>query len=350
MTKKLLGCFGSDNFSGVAPEIMQALIEANEGSAAAYGGDRFTMKAQHVFQQHFGASCHAYFAFNGTGANVASLSAILGRCDSIIAADTAHIVTQETAAIFAFAGCKVITIPSVSGKIQPDDIEKGVMKETFWSRHASLPKVVTISQATEYGTVYSLQEIAEIAKVCKRHKLLVHVDGCRLANAAVELSASLRDFNQEIGIDVMTFGGTKNGMMFGEAILFFNKELSSLFPYMQKQSLQLASKMRYIAAQFICYLEKGLWRSQALHANKMANMLYEGLKTLPGVSLAHPLQTNQLFITMPRQWIDELQQEFELILWDPSGLARMITSWNTKEEEVMSFLSKIQQIAQGTHG
>lgn len=344
MNQKILGCFGSDNYSGVCNELMEALSEANQGMAFAYGGDPYTAKALQAFKKAFGDECEAFFAFNGTGANVASLSTMLNRCESIICAETSHIHTQETGAIYAYAGCKLITIPSEDGKITPTSIENAFHLESSLDRHASKPRVVTISQSTEWGTIYTLEEIAEISRLCKRLGLLLHVDGCRLANAAVSLYLPLKEFSHKCGIDVMTFGGTKNGMMFGEAVLFFRKDLAALFPYIQKQSLQLASKMRYISAQFIPYLEKGLWKRNAEHANKMAKLLAMGLEKIPGVTFTQKVETNQLFFTVPKHWVEKLSENFVFLVWDSKPILRFITSFNTKEDEIHAFISAVKQL------
>lgn len=349
MSIEILGSFGSDNHSGVCKELIQAISDANHDIAYAYGADVYTKCAKEVFKEVFGKECEAFFVFNGTGANVSALRTILGRADSIICADTAHIQTQETAAIYALSGSKLLTIPSPNGKISPEDIEKAALKESYWGIHASIPKVVYISQSTEFGTIYTVEEIRQISAMCKRYNLLLFVDGCRLANAAASLNVPLKSFGRELGIDAMAFGGTKNGMMFGEAVLFFRQDLAELFPLMQKQSLQLSSKMRYISAQFIPYLEKELWHRNAHHANTTAKHLADELKKIPAVAFSQKVESNQLFFSVPDHWIPELKKHFIFHVWDTKPTLRLITSFDTKEEEIKAFVSQVKKL-QGAHG
>lgn len=349
MSIELLGFFGSDNHSGVCKELMQALSEANQGTAYAYGGDPYTKRAKELFKKSFGKECEAFFVLNGTGANVSALRTILGRAHSILCADTAHIQTQETAAIYALSGSKLLTIPSSNGKIGPEEIEKTFLKESYWGVHASIPKVVCISQSTEFGTIYTLEEIKQISAICKRYNLLLFVDGCRLANAVESLRVPLNSFGSSLGIDVMTFGGSKNGMMFGEAVLFFRQDLAEFFPFIQKQSLQLLSKMRYISAQFIPYLEKELWKRNAEYSNNMAKHLEDELKKIPGAAFCQKRESNQLFFSVPDHWVEELKKHFIFHVWDTKPTLRLITSFDTKEEEISAFVSHVKKL-QGAHG
>ena len=338
-----LGFFGSDNFAPVSEEVMQYLQEINKGHVLSYGADPYTALAKKLIQQEFEEECEVFFVFNGTGANVASLTSITSSCNSIICADTAHIQTQETGSIYAHSGCKLLLIPSQDGKIKPDQIKFVFNREKFWKHHATEPKVVTISQSTEYGTMYSLEELKAISAVCKELGLFLHVDGCRLYNAAVALNCPLKDLGKKSGVDVLSLGGTKNGLMCAEAVVFFNRELSLHFPYYHKQSLQLASKMRYISAQFIPFFKDGLWKKNAKVANEMTTQLAKGLKQFPQLLFAQKVETNQIFLRLPKQEIiTELRKKFLFHIWnDLSQEIRLITAFDTKIKEVEAFVEEM---------
>lgn len=341
-----LGCFASDNFATVSEEIMQYLQEINKGHAPSYGSDSYTALAKKLIQQEFEEDCEVFFVFNGTGANVASLTSMTSSFHSIICADTAHIQTQETGSIYAHSGCKLLLIRSLDGKIKPDQIVSVFNREKFWKHHATEPKVVTISQSTEYGTIYTLDEIQAISSTCKELGLFLHVDGCRLYNAAVALNCPLKALGKKAGIDVLSLGGTKNGLMCAEAVVFFNRDLAAHFPYYHKQTLQLASKMRYISGQFIPFFKEGLWKKNAKVANGMTELLAEGLKQFPKLLFAQKVETNQIFLRLPKEEIvRELRKKFLFHVWnDIHQEIRLITAFDTQEKEVKSFIEEMGKL------
>lgn len=239
--------FASDNYSGVHPEIMEALQKANAAHAGSYGNDEYTTRAVNKFKEIFGSDVEVFFVYNGTGANVLGLTTLTQSFNSIICAEGAHINVDESTAPEKFLGCKLVTIPSADGKITASQIQEKIQR--IGDQHHPQAKVISISQASEYGTVYSVKELKELSEVAKKNGLYFHMDGSRLANAAVTLGKSFSEFTKDVGVDVLSFGGTKNGLMFGEAIVFFNKDLATNFVYQRKQAMQLASKMRFISAQ-----------------------------------------------------------------------------------------------------
>lgn len=342
--KKILASFGSDNYSGVSSEVMQALQEANQGHVPSYGKDPYTAEAIKLFREEFGEETQVFFTFTATGANVASLASLTRPYNSIIMASSSHVHTLEVGAVYAHTGCKSLIIPSQDGKIYPEQIAEKVKEETHFGPHATIPKVVSLSQSTEVGTVYTLREIQLIAETCRRHHLYLHVDGCRLFNAAVALDIPLRSFGKEAGIDVLVFGGTKNGLMSAESVLFFKPELAEHFAYIQKQRLQLTSKMRFLSAQYIPFLKDELWKKNAVNANEMAKLLADGLKQFPFVEFTQKVESNQLFLKIPMPLIKKLQEEFLFLVYDDKKpVIRMITSFDTTQEEVDLFIEKVKK-------
>ncbi len=337
--------FASDNYSGVAPEIMQALISANHEHQPAYGNDPYTQEAQEIFKTIFGENSQTYFAYNGTAANSVGLKAVLKSHQAILCPSTAHIANQEVGAATYLTGCPTFGIESIQGKISAESLQKTYEKTSYWGHHGNQPKVVSISQSTELGTVYTLEELQAISKVCQKNNLIFHMDGCRLSNAAVYLNKSLKEITQEAGVDVLTFGGTKNGLMLGDAMVFLKPELAEEFAYVHKQNLQLNSKMRFISAQFIPYLKNNLWHRYASHANQMCQLLTQKLLALniEGVRLAYPQETNQLFIYLPEKIIKQTQEIYPYYLWDKSqNLARLVTSFDTTKEDIEGFLRLVK--------
>jgi threonine aldolase len=331
--------FASDNYSGICDEVMQALQEANQAHASSYGNDSYTAKAQALLRMAFGEHILAYFVYNGTAANTLALKAITKSHHAIIATDCAHIATQEVGAPTSWTGCSMLTAPNSQGKLTPTAIEQAYRDTSFWGRHSVLPKVVSISQTTEYGTVYTLDELKAIAHICHTLGLYLHMDGSRLANAAAALGVSLKDLTIGSGVDVFSFGGTKNGLLFGEVIVFANSQLAQEFEHIQKQGLQLHSKMRFLTAQFIPYIDKQLWLRNAAHANAMCKLLAQGLATLPQAKLAFPCQSNQLFIHLPQAVIEATQVVFPYYVWhEQSRLVRLVCSFDTTAEEIQQFI------------
>lgn len=336
--------FSSDNFSGACTEVMQAIVEANNEHAVAYGDDPYTKKAIVLAKETFGQTAIPYFVFNGTAANVLLLKAMTRSHHAIICADSSHIATQETGAATNLTGCALIQIASENGKITPNAIEAAYTNVTRWGRHSNKPRVVTIAQSTEYGTVYTQQEVQAISAMCKKLGLLLHMDGCRLANAAVHLNCSLKSITVDAGVDALSFGGTKNGLLFGEMVIFFRDDIAHEFDYIQKQALQLSSKMRFLSAQFIPYFEQNVWHRNASHANDMCLRLANGLKQNPAIRFAHPVESNQIFAYLPQHIIDATMAAFPYYYWDANAkLVRLITSFDTKEDEVDSFIEIANQ-------
>jgi threonine aldolase len=333
----------SDNYSGVHPEIMQALIAANQEHMGAYGNDEITTRTVDLFKKIFGADCSVFFVYNGTGANVLGLSALTRSYNSIICSELAHINVDESTAPEKFTGNKLLGIPSKNGKIYPDQIEERIQR--IGDQHHPQVKVVSISQSTEYGTVYSVDEIQAIATVAKKHNLYLHMDGSRISNAAVSLQQDFKSFTKDAGVDVLSFGGTKNGMMFGEAVVILNPQIADEFQFIRKQGMQLHSKMRFISAQFEAFLSNDLWKRSAEHANKMAAKLADGLQKIPRVTITQSVDGNGVFAIIPKEVVPQLQDEVFFYIWnDVLSEARLMCSFDTKESEIERFLKKLNKL------
>jgi len=333
--------FASDNYSGVHPEIMQALLLANAGHRSSYGADDFTKRTEKKFKNFFGDTVEVFFVYNGTGANVLGLSAMTHSFNSIICSDLAHINVDESTAPEKFLGCKLITIPTKDGKIYPEEIEAKIQRVD--DQHHPQARVISLSQSTEYGTVYSVAEIKAIASLAKKHDLLLHMDGSRISNAAVSLKKDFREFTCDAGVDVLSFGGTKNGMMFGEAVLFFNPDLATHFKFIRKQGMQLHSKGRFIGAQFEALLTNDLWKRNAMHANTMASLLEKGLLKIPGIKITQSVDANGIFAIFPISVIPALQESHFFYVWNErTSEVRLMCSFDTTEKDVVDFLKNVQ--------
>ena len=334
--------FASDNNAGVHPDIFKELLSSNEGHALGYGSDIYTGKALDLFKEHFGQDTEAFFVFTGTAANVLGLSAITRSWNSVIAASTAHLEQDECGAPEKFLGCKVLTVDSPDGKINNELIETHLHGFDF--EHHSQPKVISVTQSTEMGTVYTVSEIREIADFAHSRGLLLHMDGARIANAAVSLNLPFRSFTTDAGVDVLSFGGTKNGMMFGESICFLRRGLSADFKYMRKQGMQLASKMRFISAQYIAYFGNDLWKKCAAHSNRMAHLLADQLKNIPDIRITQPVQSNGIFVIMPDDLAKKMQQHYFFYPWnEKTSEYRLMTSWDTQEEDIEGFIRLLKK-------
>lgn len=337
--------FASDNYAGVHPEIMLALQNANKGHASSYGADDCTMRATKKFNDLFGDNIEVFFVYNGTGANVLGLQALTRSFHSILCANLAHINVDESTAPEKFMGCKLIGLPSTNGKIRAEDIEARIQR--LDDQHHPQVKVISISQSTEYATVYTTEEIKAISTTAKKHGLYLHMDGSRLSNAAVSLNREFASFTRDAGVDVLSFGGTKNGMMFGEAIVFFNRELAVDFKYIRKQGMQLHSKMRFISAQFEALLSNDLWRKNATHANNMARMLEEELRKIPVVKITQSVDANGIFAIMPPKIIPELQKENFFYVWDEkTSEVRLMCSFDTTEEDIKGLTGRLKALSE----
>jgi threonine aldolase len=333
--------FASDNNSGVHPKVMQALIDANKEHVVAYGDDEYTGKAIRILKNYFGGQSDVFFVFNGTGANVIALQACVKSFHAVICAETAHINVDECGAPVRFTGCPLFPLSTVDGKLTPGLIRHKL--HGFGDQHHSQPKVVYISQSTELGTLYTLDEIKAICDLAHEYDMYVHVDGARLANAAATMNVSLKNLTVDCGVDMLSFGGTKNGMMMGEAVVSFRKELTEYLHFYRKQSAQLFSKMRYLSAQFIAYFEDDLWLKNAGHANDMAKLLAGELHRIPGIRLTQKVETNALFLTMPLDLINKLRQHYFFYIWDEEiNEIRLVTSFDTSEEDVRNFVNTVK--------
>lgn len=333
----------SDNWAGVHPEVLMALARVNEGHVPSYGHDPHTERAKEKLRRHFGQDAEIFFVFSGTGANVLSLQSCALPFNAVICAETAHIYTSECGAAEKHAGCKLLPVPSKDGKIDREGIAEHL--RYFGDDHTAQPSVVSITQATEYGTVYTPDEIQVIAAFAHEHGLKLHVDGARIANAAASLGVSLLDITGNAGVDVLSFGGTKNGMIAGEAVIFFDASLAKNFPYRRMQGMQLSSKMRFIAAQFDAIFADDLWLRSASHANRMAAILAEGLASLPGCQLSQRVQANEVFAILPREHIAKLQEACYFSVWDETiSEARFVASFDTTEADITDFLSAARRV------
>ena len=335
--------FASDNYSGVHPAVMEALLKANRGHAASYGADDQTAACIEKFKGYFGDHIDVYLVYNGTGANVLGLQTITQSFQSIICAELAHINVDESTAPEKHLGCKLVPVSAPNGKMAAADIESKIQR--IDDQHHPQAKVISISQSTEYATVYSIEELRAIAAVAKKNNLYFHMDGSRISNAAVSLQSDFADFTRDVGIDVLSFGGTKNGMMFGEAVIVFNPELARNLKYYRKQGMQLHSKMRFIGAQFNALLTDELWKKNAAHANGMARLLGEELRQFPEVSITQSVDANGIFALFPRKIIPQLQEEHFFYVWnDRTAEVRLMCSFDTMESEIKSFVKRLKEV------
>lgn len=333
--------FGSDNFSGVLPEVFQSLKESAYGHQHSYGEDVYTEKAIRDFKDVFGAGIEVFFVYNGTGANILALSAFTRSYHAIICAETAHINVDECGAIEKQTGCKLLTVPTFNGKLSVGLIQNHM--HGFDEQHHSQPKIISLTQCTELGTVYSQEELKEICNFAHAHNMIVHMDGARLANATAFLGCDPKEITVNAGVDVLSFGGTKNGMMFGEAVVFFNTEPVSEIKYIRKQLMQLHSKTRFIAAQFSAVLKDNLWIKTAGHSNRMAQKLAQEAALIPGIKITQEVQGNEVFAIIPRDKIELLQKECFFYVWDENASEiRLVCSFDTTENDVMEFVNLLR--------
>jgi threonine aldolase len=336
--------FASDNNSGVHPEVMKAVVDANSDHAVGYGDDKWTKEATAVLKSVFGNDAEPFFVFNGTGANSVALQAATRPFNSIICATTAHINVDECGAPARMTGCAIVTIDTPDGKLTPELIRPHLIN--FGVCHHSQPKAVYISQVSELGTIYTIEEVKAIADLIHQYGMYLHMDGARLANACVSVGCSMKEMTVDAGVDILSFGGTKNGMMMGEAVISFRPELTENLQFIRKQSAQLASKLRYLSCQYIPYIEKGIWKENAKAANEKALRLAEILKKYPQIKFTQKVESNQLFFTMPARWIEELRKDYYFYMWnEAAGEARLVTSWDTTDEDILRFEKTLSEIA-----
>jgi threonine aldolase len=334
--------FASDNNAGVLPDILKELQLVNQGHTLGYGNDKYTEEAIRLFRSHFGEKTETFFVFTGTAANVLGISAVTKSWNSIITASTAHLESDECGAPEKFTGCKVLTVDTPDGKISSELIERHV--HGFGFEHHAQPKIISITQSSEMGTVYTPGEIRKLADFAHSNRMLLHMDGARLANAAISLELPFRTFTTDSGVDILSFGGTKNGMMFGEAICFLKPGLADDFKYVRKQGMQLASKMRFISAQFIAYFRDDLWKQPAQHANKMAKILSDKLAEVKGITITQRVQANGVFVIMPSVVAERLKEKYFFYTWNElTSEYRLMTSWDTTVEDIDGFIKLLKK-------
>jgi threonine aldolase len=334
--------FASDNYAGTHPEILAALALANEGHQTAYGGDAYTAHLQQVMRSHFGPYAETFPVFNGTGANVVALQALTDRWGAVICAETAHINVDECGAPERVGGLKLLTVPTEDGKLTPELIDR----EAFgWDdEHRAMPQVVSLAQNTELGTLYTPEEIRAICDHAHERGMKVHLDGARIANAAAALDVPMRAFTYAAGVDVVSFGGTKNGMLFGEAVVVIDPDAVRAMKHLRKLSMQLASKMRFISVQLEALLARDLWLRNARHANTMAQRLAAGVRSVPGVEILHPVQANAVFARLPHDVSERLQKRFRFYFWDEAaGDVRWMCSFDTTPDDVDAFVDALRE-------
>jgi threonine aldolase len=337
--------FGSDNHSGVHPDILNALRNVNDGYVVAYGLDDYTKQAIEQLKEIFGKQAAVFFMYNGTAANILGLKNVTDSFHSIFCAESAHLTVHECCGPENFIGCKLVTIPTSDGKLAVDVIEPYIIG--VGDPHMAQPHVVSLTQATERGTVYRPKEIQKLADFAHNHNMLLHMDGARLCNAAAFLKVGLNDICGRVGVDVLSFGGTKNGMMYGEAVVFFDKGLSKNFEFIRKQGMQLNSKMRYISAQFSAFLANNLWLQNASHANQMAQLLARQLQDIPGVQITQKVEANMVYAVIPNHCITRLQKQYYFHRFNErTSEVRLMCSFTTQPEDVQSFAQAIRKAIQ----
>lgn len=334
--------FASDNYAGVHPEVLAAIALANGGHQVAYGEDDYTAHLQEVFRGHFGPRAEAFPVFNGTGANVVALQALTERWGAVVCAASAHIHVDEGGAPERMGGLKLLTVPTPDGKLTPELIDREAWG--FDDEHRAQPQVVSITQSTELGTCYTPEEIRAICDHAHDRGLAVHLDGSRIANAAATLGVPLREFTTDAGVDVLSFGGTKNGLLLGECVVVLNPERVRAMKHLRKLSMQLASKMRFVSVQFEALLAGDLWLRSAGHANAMARRLESAVRAVEGVTVVRPVQANAVFARLPREVSERLQKRYRFYFWDEStGEVRWMCSFDTTEEDVDSFAAALAE-------
>ena len=345
--------FGSDNHSGTSPEVLKAIAEANVDHALAYGDDEYCARVGELFKQTFGEQASAYLVFNGTGANVLNIDAMCRSHNAVVCAETAHINVDECGAPQRIVGCRLLTVPTPDGKLTPELVKTQL--HGFGFEHHSQPRAISISQPTELGTLYTIDELKALADLAHSYDMYLHVDGARLANAAVALGCTFRQMTTDCGVDCLSFGGTKNGLLMGESAVILNPKLDVELKYRRKQMAQLCSKMRFMAVQFEAYLngerrtENGeqvpLWRSNAEHSNHMAQLLYRELQDVPQVKVMYPVQVNSVFAQLPREVWTALQQEYFFYDWDEAeNVVRWMCSFDTTEEDIHNFVAALRKL------
>ncbi len=341
--------FASDNFAPAHPKVMEAIVACNSGHAMAYGGDDLTKKAQEAFNRLFGREVGCHFVFNGTAANLTALMAFQKSYGSVLCSDAAHIANDESTAPERFLGMRLTMIPTAHGKIEPDALRAAL--GGAHGVHHPVPVALSLTQPTELGTVYTIDELKTLIGIAHDHGLGVHMDGARLGCALATLGCTVQEMVVDTGVDILSFGGTKQGMMCGEAVIVLKPGLAEEFPYWQKHAMQLASKMRFIAAQFIALLEDDLWLDNARKANAAAAALKQAVESLAYVEIAHPVEANALFVKLPPALIEPLQQETFFWPWDLSkGMVRWMCAFDSGVDDVERFVKTLHRLRESIAG
>jgi threonine aldolase len=338
--------FASDNNASVHPEVLEAMRRANDGPAAAYGEDSLTELAVEKFREQFGPEVAVFFVFNGTAANTLSLQALTRPFHAVLCPESSHIYTDECGAPEKFTGCKLIPLPAPDGKLTVETVARAY--HGIGDQHHVQPRVISITQATEMGTVYKPHEIEALARFAHERKMFLHMDGARIANAAAAQRLSLRQATRDLGVDVLSFGGTKNGLMGVEAVVFFRPELAENFLFVRKQGMQLASKMRYMSAQMAAFLTTDLWRRNAEQANRMARLLEKEVKNIPRVKIVYPVEANGVFAQIPRNAIQKIQERHFFYVWiEEQSVVRWMCAFDTTEDDVREFAESVAEVVAG---
>lgn len=334
--------FASDNYAGIHPEVLAALALANGGHQISYGEDDYTANLQRIARTHFGPTAEAFPVFNGTGANVVSLQAVTDRWGAVICAESAHINSDEGGAPERVAGLKLLTVPTPDGKLTPELVDR---QAYGWEdEHRAMPQVVSITQSTELGTLYTPAEIRAVCEHAHAHGMKVHLDGSRMSNAAAALDVPMRTFTDAAGVDILSWGGTKNGAMLGEAVVVIDQDAVRRMKHLRKQSMQLASKMRFVSVQLEALYAKDLWLRNARHSNEMAQRLAEGVRAVGGVEILHPVQSNAVFARLPHDVTRRLQKRFRFYFWDEAaGDVRWMCAFDTREDDIDAFVAALKE-------
>jgi threonine aldolase len=338
--------FASDNNAGIHPKVLQAIAAANQGHTVGYGDDPHTKEAVRKFKEHFGPEIKVFFVFNGTAANCLGLKALTESFHAVICAEGAHIYVDECGAPEKFTGCKLLPIPTSDGKLTVESV--GHAYHGIGDQHHVQPRVISVTQSTELGTVYRPREIRDLARFAHQNAMFLHMDGARIANAAASLGQSLRQATRDLGVDVLSFGGTKNGIMGGEAVVFFRPELTQDFLFLRKQSMQLASKMRFISAQLGALLTNDLWLTNAQHSNRMAKILENEVRQIPQLKIVYHVEANGVFAKIPREAIATIQDRYFFYVWnEEESVVRWMCSFDTTEDDVREFASFVRRAVAG---
>ncbi len=338
--------FASDNNAGVHPAMLRAIAAANHGHTVGYGDDPYTQAALHKCRQHFGRDAEAFFVFNGTAANCLSLQSLTEPYHAVICTEAAHIHNDECGAPERFTGCKLVPVQTADGKLTVESVDSAF--HGIGDQHHVQPHVISITQATELGTVYKPDEIRALARFAHARGMFLHMDGARIANAAAALGQTLRQATRDLGVDVLSFGGTKNGAMAAEAVILFNPQLGRNFPFLRKQAMQLASKMRFVSAQIDALLSHDLWRKNATHSNRMARLLEKEIRKIPGVRIVYEVEANGVFAQIPRRAIAKIQQRYFFYIWnEEQSVVRWMCSFDTMPDDVKEFT---RFVAKAIHG